>query len=135
MTTYHTYAEAMARRTYAELLDIVGKLRNDYQPDAVVAAEAELKKRDLSPPKNEPAEKEIKTKKPSAAEKANEPLQAHWKVLTLLLPGLLNLIRADELKAEGYDRQYKEIWRWFFYGLGFYAVLFILILALALLSS
>ena len=39
----NSFREAMTKRSYAELLDIVGKLRNEYQPEAVIAAEAELK--------------------------------------------------------------------------------------------
>jgi hypothetical protein len=38
---------------------------------------------------------------------------------------------ADELKAAGYDRQYREIWRWFFYGFAFYVALLIFIMILA----
>lgn len=131
MTTDNKFAEEMTKRSYTELLEIVGKLKNDYQPDAIVAAEEELKKRKPSGKIIEPAEKKSISKKQSIADKANTPLQTHWKILTLLLPGLLNLIIADDLKAEGYERQHKEIWQWFFYGLGFYIVLLILFIILS----
>ncbi len=129
--TENKFAEVMAKRSYAELHEIVCKLRNEYEPEAVAAAEAEVEKRNLAGEKIQPIENEIKSRKQLKAEKANAPLQVHWKILTLLLPGLLNLIIADELKAEGYDRQYSEIWQWFFCGLGFYILILLIVIALA----
>lgn len=120
----------MANRSYAELHEIVVKLRDEYEPEAVAAAEAEVERRNLAGEKVAPKLKS-KSKKQLMEEKANAPLQIQWKILTLLLPGLLNLIIADELKAEGYERKYEEIWRWFFYGTAFYVGLLILILILA----
>jgi len=125
------FAEAMTKRSYAELHEIVGKLRNEYEPEAVAAAEAEVEKRNLAGEKIEPEENKTKTKKELISEKANAPLQIHWKILTLLLPGLMNLLIADELKAKGYYRQYNEIWQWFFYGAAFYIGLLILLVILA----
>jgi len=78
-----------------------------------------------------PEENKAKTKRQLINGKANAPLQVHWKILTLLLPGLLNLLIADELKSEGYDWHYKEIWQWFFYGLGFYILVLLIVIALA----
>lgn len=131
MITENKFAEAMAKRSYAELHEIVGKLRNEYEHEAVVAAEAEVEKRNLAGEKILPIESEIKSKKQLKAEKANAPLLVHWKILTLFLPGLLNLLIADELKTEGYDRQYSEIWKWFFYGLGFYILVLLIVIILA----
>lgn len=123
----------MAKRTYAELHEIVGKLRNEYEPEAVYAAEAEVARRNLLGEKIEPKENIFTTKKKLIADKANAPLQIYWKIITLLFPGLLILLFADELKAEGYERRYKEVWRWFFYGAGFYiAILILLLLGAAL---
>jgi len=121
------FAEAMAKRTYAELHEIVGKLRNEYEPEAVVAAEAEVARRNLAGEKIEPKENIFRTQKKSIADKANAPLQIPWKIITFLIPGLLILLFADDLKAEGYERRYKEVWRWFFYGAGFYIGLLILL--------
>jgi hypothetical protein len=135
MTTDNKFTETMAKRSYTELHDIVGKLRNEYEPEAVVAAEAEVQRRNLGGEKIEQKENIIKKYKQSIAEKANAPLQIHWKILTLLFPGLLNLIIADELKENGYERQYKEIWLWFFYGAAFYIGILILVLILAALLT
>lgn len=135
MITDNKFTEEMEGRSYEELHEIVGKLRDEYEPEAVAAAEAEVGKRNLAGEKIEPNEKEIKSKKQLTAEKANTPLQIHWKILTLLLPGLLNLLIADELKAEGYVRQHREIWQWFFYGGAFYIGLLVLLLVLAALLT
>lgn len=127
MSSVNNFAEVMVKRTYAELHEIVGKLRNEYEPEAVAAAEAEVARRNLTGEKIEPKENIFRTIKKSIEDKANAPLQIYWKIITLLFPGLLILLFADDLRAEGYERRYKEIWRWFFYGLGFYVGLLILL--------
>ncbi len=127
MSTVNKFAEIMAKRTYAELHEIVVKLRNEYEPEAVAAAEAEVARRNSAGEKIESKENIFRTIKKSIEDKANAPLQIYWKIITLLLPGLLILLFADDLRAEGYERRYKEIWRWFFYGLGFYIGLLILL--------
>ena len=43
------FAEAMAKRNNKELIIIASLDKNDYQPLAVVAAEAEIKKRNITP--------------------------------------------------------------------------------------
>ena len=121
------FEEVMAKRTYAELHEIVGKLRVEYEPEALAAAEAEVARRNLAGEKIEPKENIFRTKKKTIADKANAPLQIYWKIITLLFPGLLILLIADDLKAEGYERRYKEVWRWFFYGAGFYIGLLLLL--------
>jgi hypothetical protein len=127
MSTVNKFAEVMAKRTYAELHEIVGKLRDEYKPEAVAAAETEVARRNSAGKKIEPKENIFRTIKKSIEDKANAPLQIYWKIITLLFPGLLILLFGDDLRAEGYERRYKEIWRWFFYGLGFYVGLLILL--------
>jgi len=135
MISENKFTLEMAGRSYEELHEIVGKLRDEYEPEAVAAAEAEVEKRNIAGEKIQPIEKDTRTQRQLNAEKANTPLQIHWKILTLLLPGLLNLLIADELKAEGYARQHREIWLWFFYGAAFYIGLLILLLVLAALLT
>lgn len=127
MSSVDNFAEVMAKRTYAELHEIVGKLRNEYEPEAVAAAEAEVERRNLTGEKIEPKENIFRTQKKLISDKADAPLQIYWKIITFLLPGLLILLFADDLKAEGYERRHKEVWRWFFYGAGFYIGLLILL--------
>ncbi len=121
------FAEAMSNRSYAELLEIVGKLRNDYQPEAVLAAEEELKKR--KPPVEivEPEEKKHKKKKQPVVDIANEPLENYMKVWTFLIPHPNNFITISRLKEEGYLRKAKEMRQWTFIGCGTVLLIFILI--------
>lgn len=114
------YDDVMTELSNAELLEIVTKLRNEYEPDAILAAENELTRRNLSTDEVRQTESIIEDKYEEIVQKANAPLQDHWKVLTLLLPGFINLMIARSLKNDGYDRKYQEARRWTLYGCGFY---------------
>ena len=127
------FTHVMEKRSDFELIEIVTKLRNDYNPEAVKAAEIEIEKRNLSIDQIELVKEEIKLKDKALEEKANKPLQTHWKVLTFAIPGILSLILAGTFKADGYDRRFKEAWRWTLYGLGFYFGLFMLIVLIEIL--
>ncbi len=52
----------MEQRTDSELMEILTKDRDEYQPEALKAAEAELEKRKLTVDQIESAKQEIKTK-------------------------------------------------------------------------
>jgi hypothetical protein len=114
------FAEAMALRSDAELVDILTKKRDDYQPDAVAAAEIELARRKLTTKQVADAKERIELKEQAIQERANEPLGIGWKLLTFLIPGLINILIAGALKTDGYERKFREAWRWTFYGVGFY---------------
>jgi hypothetical protein len=75
------FLEVMSQRTDSELLEIVTKLKNDYQPDAVHAAEIEIQKRNLSTDQIEKAKEEIIVKEQNLQARENEPLGAGQKVL------------------------------------------------------
>lgn len=126
----YTFSEVMAKQTDAELLKIITELRNDYEAEAIVAAEAELIKRNLSHDQILEAKYENQIKQMAAAERANQPLQTIWKILTFLLPGFIQIIYSGVFKAEGYYRKEKEVIRWTLYGCGFYIGLIILVLIL-----
>jgi len=121
------FANAMANRSYAELLEIVGILRNDYQPEAILAAEEELKNR--KPPVEiveTEAKKHIKKNEP-IVDIANEPLEVYIKIWTFLIPHPNNFITISRLREEGYLRQAKEMQQWTFIGCGTILLIFILI--------
>jgi len=110
----------MQQHTDAELIEIVTKLRDNYQSEAVAVAETEIKNRDLTLDMLKEAEKEVEQKQKDTKRKANEPLDTHWRVLCLLFPGVINIFLAFIFKGQGQDRKFKEAWRWTFYGFGFY---------------
>jgi hypothetical protein len=68
------FTDVMAKRPDSELLEIITKRRNDFQPAAIEAAELEIEKRNLSKEQIETAKKEIEQKESQLAEKENEPL-------------------------------------------------------------
>ncbi|MFH2143093.1 MAG: hypothetical protein ABIJ97_11755 [Bacteroidota bacterium] len=131
------FKSVMGTRTDAELIEIVTELKNDYQPDAVIAAQEEIIIRNLTPDKVKKAEEKEKQEEKKAEiesrnkDNTNVPLQIYWKIITLISPGLFNLLIGENYKKEGFERRYKEMWRWTFYGLGFYIFLFFLFLLMS----
>jgi len=132
MSEKNNFGEVMKKRSFAELTEIVKKKRDDYQPEALAAAETELEKRKAAGEKWEAPEKEEIKKKLSPAEKAVLPLPLFWKIVTLILPGLLNLTMARNLRADGYTKQSDDLWRWFFFGLLFYVGLLVALFVFAM---
>lgn len=124
------FTSTMTQRTDAELLKIVNEQRNDYQPEALEAAELELKNRNLTIERVQEAIQENETKKQIKTEKANVKLSGGWKVLTFIFPGLIQIIFAGTFKADGYDRKASELTKWTLFGFGFYVGLVILIMIL-----
>lgn len=120
----------MSQRTDAELLKIVNEQRNDFQSEAVAAAEAELQKRNLSSTQVQEAVHENEIEKQIESMKANVKLASGLKALTFIFPGIIQIIFAGIYKADGYDRKSRELVRWTLYGFGFYlgfSILFYLI--------
>jgi hypothetical protein len=124
------FKEIMTQRSDAELIEILTKKQEEYQPEAISAAEVELEKRNLSFDKMESAKQELIDKEKIIEENANKPLGIGWKLVTFFVPGIPNFLIARTLKAEGYERKWKEAWRWTFYGIAFYASLVFLVLML-----
>lgn len=130
MKTGYKFTEVMKERSYNELLEIVGKLRNEYQHEAVVAAELELKNRKPPVEINEPEEKKLKTNKQPVFGKANESLKDYQKIYYLIVPHPFNFIEAKRLESEGYFRKAKEVRKWTLIGMAIILVLFTLFIFL-----
>jgi hypothetical protein len=121
----------MSEKSDAELLKIINEQRNDYQIEAVEAAEIELKNRNLDNTQIEEAIKHNEITKQEITEKANLKLGTGWKILTFIFPGIIQVIFAGTFKADGYDRKAKELTKWTLYGFGFYIGFAFLIIVLA----
>jgi hypothetical protein len=126
----NNFSNIMADRSDAELLNILTNQRDDYQPEAIQAAEIEYKKRNLSEDQINIAQKEIEIVNEQVLEKANQKLETIWKAIAFIFPGILLLIFSGTFKADGYDKKAKELIKWTLYGFGFYLGLFILIMIL-----
>ncbi len=129
------FKNIMASKSDGELLEIITKLKDDYQPAAVEAAQQEFESRNLSSAQLERAEVQIKEKESIEIEKANAPLETGQKILFLLFFwGVLPWSMAGTFKAKGYIKKYKDAWKFMKIGaLVFWGipVLILIILSLA----
>jgi len=122
---------SMVQLSDTELLKVVTISRNDYQPEAIEAAEIELKNRNLSVQQTEEAIKENESLEQIKIEKANKELGITLKVLSFIFPGIIQILFSRVFKADGYDRKARELLKWTFYGFGFYLGIVILIVILS----
>lgn len=121
------FLSIMSERTDEELINILFVCRNDYQPEAIEAAEYEFHKRNISLDTIEAVKKELCNVKDKKAAKANMSLQTYWKVLAFLFPGIMNLFFALIFTAEGYEKRTRDMWRWTIYGILFYLLMLMII--------
>ncbi|MFA7379648.1 MAG: hypothetical protein WC150_04255 [Bacteroidia bacterium] len=124
------FAAVMSKRSDSDLLEIVTKLRGDYQPEAVLAAEMEIQKRNLSDVQMKNAQDDIQIKEVTHLQKENEPLDAIQRALFIVFFwGVIPWSVASTFKSNGYTRKYKEAWQYMKYGfLGFIGIIVVSIL-------
>ena len=108
----NSFTKIMEENTDAQLLAIVYEKRLDYQVDAVIAAEKEIKRRNLSANQFDEAKSKIIKTILLEKEKENKPLPIVWKVLTTIYPGIIQFIIAYILKEKGYKRMAKDLVFW-----------------------
>ncbi len=127
----------MEQKSDSELLEIVTKLKDDYQPNAVLAAQKEIERRDLSGEQVEQAELEIEEKEKKNFERENEPLGVGQKILFLIFFwGVIPWVMAGTFKADGYTKKHKDAWRFMKIGIGiFWGIPLLLILITKILSA
>ena len=110
----------MQQATDAELVHAAVTNRDDYQPEAVAAAEAELNRRQLPDDQFNHLKNRQIHKNHEEAYRAEIPLETGWKIFSFLFPGILQLLVAGSFKAGGYDRKANELGTWTLYGFFFY---------------
>jgi hypothetical protein len=125
------FADVMRKHTNAELIEICTRQREDYQPEALEAAEAEMARRDLSVDQIKAAEQQIEALDADRQRRANLPLDGSFKVWALLMPGIANLLIARTYKIQGNERMYKEAKAWAYGGLALYGGLIALVALLS----
>ncbi|WP_461634074.1 hypothetical protein [Labilibaculum euxinus] len=133
----NNFIEVMEQKSDSELLEIVTKLKDDYQPNAVLAAQKEIERRDLSGEQVEQAELEIEEKEKKNFERENEPLGVGQKILFLIFFwGVIPWVMAGTFKADGYTKKHKDAWRFMKIGIGiFWGIPLLLILITKILSA
>jgi hypothetical protein len=116
------FEKMLAEKTNEQLYEMVA-CGTDYSPEALAAAHAEIERRSLEPAQvgqlEELSEKIIAER----AEAAEEPLS--WPVrLTMFVFafGVIQMIVADNYRGRGYTRKAQEAWKWMWYGLGSWTV-------------
>ncbi len=124
------FLEVMSKRTDSELVEIVTKNRADYQAEAIVAAEIEIKKRNLTIEQIEVAKNEITNKEAKKEAQENEPLTIVQKILfSIFFWGVFPWLIAMRFKADGYTKKYRDAWKFIKYGfLGL--IIFLILLAI-----
>ena len=129
------FKEVMTKRSDSELLEIVTKHRNDYQKEAVEAAESEIKNRNLSEDQIDKAKEDILTKEKNQKGKEIEPLQTGQKILFFIFFwGVIPWAMAGTFKSNGNIKKYKDAWKMMKYGLLTFIGIDILILLVVYLS-
>src|SRR5437868_10173043 len=117
------FEKQMEKASDAELLKIVTLDRDDYQGAAVIAAENELARRNLTTEQIADASTANVIEKTARDTKANLPLDFYWIPFALIFPGIFQMIISGIFKGEGYDRKARELTKWTLLGLGFYILL------------
>ena len=116
------FSRAMSERTDEQLIDIVTRKRDEYQPEALLAADEEFKRRSLTHEVLVEAEQNLAVRSAVTEEKANAPLDVPWKILAFLFPGFVFLLVSLLMRSDGFERRSWELGRWTLYGVAFYVV-------------
>lgn len=133
----NNFTKVMEQKSDSELLEIVTKLKDDYQPEAVVAAQNEIEKRNLTGEQIEQAKLEIEEKDLKNFQRENEPLDAGQKILFLIFFwGVIPWVIAGTFKADGYTKKYKDAWKFMRIGIGvFFGIPLLLVLITRIFSN
>lgn len=124
------FSRIMRSKSDEQLIEILTRFRNEFDPSAVEAAREEVIRRDLKHDHLVTVHANVDRKFEHAEAKAGLPLGTGWKVLSFLFPGVINLLAAAILKVDGFERKYRELKRWTLYGAAFYVALIILLVNL-----
>lgn len=121
------FTKIMNEKADYELLEIVTKLKDDYQLEAVKAAKKELESRNLDNTEIEKAQSQLERKEQIKNNIKQKPLEAGYKILFFFFGwGILPWLIAITYRVNGFDKKYKDAWRFIIYGVLMYFVLIVL---------
>ena len=121
------FAKTMQEISDTELIKILTTERDNYQKEAIDAAELEFNKRNLTTTQIENAKTYNEKEYQIQLAKSKMPLDLHWKILTAIIPGVIQLILSGLFKSEGYDRKAHDLTKWTLIGFGIYICITIVI--------
>ena len=125
------FTDVMAEKDDIELIRITTSERNDYQPEAVLAAKEELRKRNISATMYQDftakVEMLIEVEKNIEKTKSELPLSTWIKVVAFIFPFILFFIIGIGLMAFGYQKRGKDLCKWTAFGLIFYIIIIAII--------
>lgn len=128
----NNFNEIMSRKSDLQLMAILTTEKDQFQPEALIAAEQELNKRNLSIADIETLKSWNESKAKEEKEKAEVPLEMFWKALAFFIPGLIPVIFSGTFKADGYHFKARELMRWTVYGIIFYVLVITIIKTLGI---
>jgi len=133
------FFEKLPSRTDEELFDILAHSEN-YLPAAIEAANKEISRRGIEPEKGRAGAAEILSQEEAARsdrlKQSDDPLPLWARILTVVFcPLLLAVILWFSYRSNGFKRKAREIWLFYFIGVGWRAVAFAIILILAIASK
>lgn len=131
MERTNPFSAVMAQKDDVELIRIVTAEKNDYQPEAIIVAEEEIKKRNISVSMYQDFAEKIETlieiENNREEIKRQLPLQNWIKVVAFLFPAFFFFIIGAALMMFGYQKRGKELCKWTLFGCLLYIlVIFIL---------
>ncbi len=118
----------LAEKTDGQLYEVLAHAE-DYVPQAIEAAQAEVQRRHLTPERGAQLEATAQAAKAEEGRKAEEPLPWVFRILLLLMPGLAVFCAAFYL-SRGCHAKEDQCWLWVGYGLAGRLVLFVVFGAL-----
>ena len=126
MDLNNKYTAVMSKKTDAELTRIVTIEKHKYQQDALDAAAAEIKSRNLNEAEIAKAYQINQEISDLKNRKAEEPLEDFAKLMVILRPPSA-LIKSTRYDSEGYILKAKEVIKFSYYGYAFYFSMVVLI--------
>ena len=125
------FDDVMKKKSDSELLEIITKLEDDYQPEAVEVARKEFEARGLTQEQLQDAKQEIIIKEEEITNKENEKLETLPRILFFIFFwGIIPWLLASTYKNKGFIRKYKDAWKSMKFGFLAYLVLIVIMLIL-----
>jgi hypothetical protein len=129
------YSEKIKFSSDASLISMVTAFRDDYETEAILEAEQELKERKISEELWKELETQAEHDRQVQQTNANIPLDGTVKALTLIFPIFISLILSRYYVNQGFKRKGDELATWTFWGFIMYIGLGIFVGTLAIIST